>query len=213
MTNSSFKPTSNTKPKPLYQHANFIEALKNIGTGTAKSLKDDLIKGTATDVINNTISPSAPNHYPEANYSPDMFTPDWLNNRDNDIETEVARRQRHQEINLTPLFDRRDEEIKTQIKALREELALLAQDLNKLGHSVQNAIEQEIAQPGVYHINFFEKLKKFIITLRKQVNDSASWLEVSYQRRQAKKHYWGGVKKSGTKFMLSHDRAVATQTG
>ena len=79
--------------------------------------------------------------------------------------------------------------------------------------SLQKAIEAEIENPGTYHVNFFEKLKKFIIQLRKQVAESGNWLEISNQRKVAQRHYWGNVKKSGTKYMLSHDRSVATQPG
>jgi hypothetical protein len=212
--NSTKSNTSNThQPKRVSQHANFIEALKSIGSSTVKSVKDDVLKGTGTDLLNQTVSPTNQSPFPESQFSPDMFQPDWFREQGPDIESEVARRQRHSELNLTPLFDRREEEIKAQIKSLREELAALAKDLGNLGRTVQVAIDEEISHPGTYHVNYFEKLKKFILNLRKQVNQSASWLEVSYARKASKKHYWGGVQKGGTKFMLSHDRSVATQTG
>jgi hypothetical protein len=211
------KSTSNnsSKPKRVVQNTSFVEALKNIGSGTVKSLKDDVASGVVNDVFDSTFSsPStANNNFFDNHPSPDMFRPDWNLEQDRVMDAEVDRRQRHRELNLTPIFDRRDQEIKAQIKSLREELVALAKDLSNLGSSVQTAIEGEISQPGTYHVHYFEKLKKFIINLRRQVNESSSWLEISSSRKQAKNHYWGNVKKSGTKFMLSHDRNVATQTG
>jgi hypothetical protein len=216
--NNPFQP----KPtKPKRHHASFIEALKSIGTATTTSLKDDVIKGTASNAINSLIgshqSTNTENNFPTyqslEQYSPDSFSPEWFNQQNQENLGEERKRQRLKELNLTPLYDRRQQEIEAQIKALRDELRLLAQELGQLGSSVQIAIDQEIENPGTYHISYFEKLKKFIINLRKQVSQSANWLEISSQRKQAKRYYWGQVKKSGTKYMLSSERNMVTQTG
>jgi hypothetical protein len=78
---------------------------------------------------------------------------------------------------------------------------------------LSTAIEEEVTTPGTYHLNFFEKLKQFIILMRKQVQDSQSWLEMSYSRKKAQNGYWSGFKKSGTKFSLSSERYMATSSG
>lgn len=193
------------------QNLNFVEALKSIGSSTVNSVKNDLIKGVGQDAINQLSS--APKSQDARPAFPPQFNPDQFYPREEEIISEQQKIQRHKEMMLTPVFDRRNEELQAQLKAIRDELQLLAKDLGNLGASAQKVIQEEIETPGTYHVNFFEKLKMFIIALRKQVNDSANWLEVSAARKQSQRHYWGQVKKSGTKFMLSHDRAVVTQTG
>ncbi|MEK7119300.1 MAG: DUF5660 family protein, partial [Patescibacteria group bacterium] len=66
--------------------------------------------------------------------------------------------------------------------------------------------------PGVYHLNFFERLKSMLKILREQIEDSSSWLSLQNNRKK-KKRYWGMYKKHGTSFGLSHERNLATQAG
>lgn len=121
---------------------------------------------------------------------------------------------RHKEVlNTTPIYDRRQEEVKAQIKQIQEELRALAKDLTNLSLTTQKALNEVIVNPGTYHISYLEKLRRFVINLRKQVQNANNWLELSYHRRQSKQHYWGSVKQSGTKFMLSQERYMATSAG
>jgi hypothetical protein len=199
------------KKTPSRQPQNFAEALKSIGGYTVKSATRDLIGGVAKDMVSGITGGSTQS----TDYTPgrNEFVNEWLKPQDQRIEQEVLRRSRLKELSSTPVYDRNQEQVNRQIKELQEQLAMLAKDLAVLGTGVQKAIEEQIVSPGAYHVSFFEKLKSFIITLRKQVHESANWLEVSYSRRQSQNHYWGNVKKSGTKFMLSQERYMATSAG
>ncbi len=202
------KPTKKTTNR---QPQNFAEALKSIGGYTLKSATKDLIGGVATDLVSGLTGGATQ----PADYAPgrNEFLNEWIQPKDSQIEQDLIRRSRLKELNSTPVFDRNQEQINRQIKELQEQLAMLAKELSNLGTGVQKAIEEQIVNPGTYHVSFFEKLKTFIMTLRKQVHDSANWLEVSYSRRSAQNHYWGNVKKSGTKFMLSQERYMSTSAG
>jgi hypothetical protein len=215
MNNQNNKsPFNQPKKNPKKHHASFVEALKNIGSGTVQSFKDDLVKGTARDAFNSVLSPQSGSYQNENMYpSPDQFKPDWWKQQENDFLNQQKKQERHREVTLTPVYDRREEEVKAQIQAIRDELQALAQDLGKLGQAAEKAIAEEIEQPGTYHLHFFVKFKQLLLDMKKRVNESGNWLELSAQRKAKQSHYWGGVKKAGTKFMLSHDRAVATQTG
>lgn len=200
--------------KPVRQSENFVEALKSIGGHTAKSFKDDLIKGTAGDLLSSLTgsgkSPKSP--YEQAGH--DSWPESWLNQAERRQEKDDPNRlDRHREVVSTPIYDRQQEEVKAQIDALRQELRALAKEMAGLGQSVQKAVEEEVVNPGTYHIGFFEQLKRYIKLLRKQVSESKNWLALSAQRKQSQKHYWGQVQKSGTKFMLSQERYMATQAG
>ncbi len=101
-----------------------------------------------------------------------------------------------------------------QIKAIQEELSKLVNEIGSLGREVKTAATQAIVEPGVYHLNFLGKLREHIKLLRRKVQESRSWLATwnTYCKRK-RNHYWLQVKKSGTKFMLSSERYMATQAG
>jgi hypothetical protein len=139
--------------------------------------------------------------------------PEQSPNPEDQIRQEILRAQQHREVQATDVFDRRREETKVRIQVIKDELKALAKDLAGVDISLQKVIEEEIVNPGTYHVNFFEKLRKVIIDLRKRVADSSTWLEAMTERAGKKQGYWGKVSAHGTKFMLSQERYMATQSG
>ena len=111
------------------------------------------------------------------------------------------------------IYKQAEQETKLQIAAVLEELKKLSVSTKNLAKEVEIASKQVPVEPGVYHVNFFEKLRQTMIDLRKKIDDSASWLSTFNQRSHKKSYYWRQVKKSGTKFMLSQERYMATQAG
>lgn len=212
--NNPFQPLNQTKkPKPKPNQQSFVEALKSVGSGVASTVKHDVIKPIASDAWDSLVK--TPNNPKPVESKPAAsWDTDWLKQREEEIRQQEKAKRRHQELLAAkPLFDRQAEETKAQIKAIQDELKALAKDMAGLGSSLQQAIEEEIVSPGAYHVSFFEKLRTFIVQLRKQVSESANWLEASAARKAAKGSYWGNVKKHGTKYMLSDERSKATQAG
>lgn len=74
------------------------------------------------------------------------------------------------------------------------------------------AIDQRIANPGKYHVSFFEWVLLIVKQARMKVEDSQAWLG-AFKSKKAKKQYWSMFKKHGTTFGMSNERVVATQTG
>jgi hypothetical protein len=66
--------------------------------------------------------------------------------------------------------------------------------------------------PGIYHVNFFERLRSIIQLLRQQVEDSRTWLLMVTTKR-TQKDYWCMYSKHGTTFGLSSERIIATAIG
>jgi len=201
---------SNNKKPTIRRPVSFVEALKSIGGQTVNSLKNDVIKGTAQDVLNSVTGNYSSS---EQRQGPDNAYNEWLRQKELNLEREARQRQRHKEIQAVAIYDARQEEVKTKIKSLQSELKALADEIALLGSEVQNAVNAEIVNPGTYHVSYFDKLRKFIIYLRQQVSESNNWLSISSQRKSAQNAYWGGVKKGGTKFMLSQERYMATSAG
>lgn len=111
-----------------------------------------------------------------------------------------------------PNVDMIEMETKKQIDAIRAELKGLIASLKNLHTDVQNAVTQEVVDPGIYHLNFYDQLRTFIHVLRQQVEDSRSWL-ASFHSRKKKMGYWNMFKKHGTTFGLSNERSIATSAG
>lgn len=191
------------KPIPRRDHANFIEALKSIGSQTATSLGQDVVGGVAKNFVED-ITGGRPQSQKNPENSQDIEAR---------IRQEALALQRHREVTETKIFDRKEEEAKAKIAAIKEQLQLLVKEFANMDKQLEKAIEEEIINPGTYHVNFFEKLRRFLIDLRKRVVESANWLELSNQRKAAQQGYWANVKRSGTKYLMSQERTLATQAG
>lgn len=204
--NNQMNQKSNQSTRPTQRsHANFIEALKSIGGQTASTVSKDVVGKISQDFISGVTGGSLPQTEIRPQENP--------HNPEADIHQEIARIQRHREVIETKVFDQKEEEVKTKIKIIKDELKLLAKELAGMDVQLEKAIEEAIVSPGTYHVSFFEKLRRLIIDLRKRVIDSANWLEVSNQRKASQQGYWANVGKSGTKYMLSQERTLATQAG
>lgn len=103
-------------------------------------------------------------------------------------------------------------ETRQQLELIRSELKSLMASLRNLHSEVTSAVSQDVVNPGVYHVNFYEQLRTFIKVLRQQVEDSRTWL-ASFNTRKKKMGYWGMYKKHGTTFGLSNERSLATSAG
>lgn len=209
---SSHKPKTTTN---FAHHANFIEARQGIVKDTAKSLKDDLIKGTANQMVDTIFNRGSQENSENENKESFDFN-EFMHS------SEAANKQRHfdrvkyeYDQVETVIFNRRQQEIEKKIEQIQLELKNLAHEVVVLDETTQTVIQQEIVDPGVYHLNFFERLLNFVVQLRKRVAESRNWAALHQHRGKAKSYFWqqSNKKVGGTKFMLSQERQVATQTG
>jgi len=205
-------PSDSTKKKkrPLRSN-NFLEALRDLGSGVVDSAVHDVaggLAGSAFDQISGQkksgdlrpdqsieLNQAAPQE-PRIEKSPRQFQQEYL-----DI--------RHQE---RVVYKQAEQETRLQISAVIEELKKLSLSTKKLAKEVDVASHQ-VTEPGAYHLNFFERLRQTLIVLRKQIDNSATWLSAFNQRGKKRSYYWGQVQKSGSKFMLSQERYMSTQAG
>ena len=93
-------------------------------------------------------------------------------------------------------------ELRMQLKAIMEEVVVLASETGDLGEELQIAAMQAPIEPGEYHLSFFDQLLEFIRSFRKKVKNASEWLHMSNKRAQ-KKNYWSQYKKHGAKLLLS----------
>lgn len=199
--------------------ANFIEALKeassDIAKGTVSGIANDLVGGVARQTAD-TIFGGSPQQSPQNQNEQNFNFEELL--RENNLEHQRA--MQHKEVQRTyesrevEIFNQRNREVEQRIESVRIEIQKLAREVVNLDVSTETVIAQELVNPGTYHLNFFEKLLKFVQFLRKKVVESRHWA-ATHQGKKAKSYFWqqANNKVSGTKFMLSSERSVVTQTG
>ncbi len=207
-------PKSGSPNKRGNARDSFLEAFRDIGSDTVSTVKNDLFKKGTSDIFN-SFSPfkqdSASENTKENPFDPYKKEADLEKN----FRSKVTRLENiHREEKV--LFTREQKETQNQVTALQEEIKKLAKSTADLATEVKEAemsVLQEAPVVGTYHINFFMRLRKLIAELRSQIQESSFWLASWNKKAQKRNHYWNQFKKSGSKFMLSSDRYMATQAG
>lgn len=120
-----------------------------------------------------------------------------------DYRQEIVHGSERQQSRQSAELDQKIQEIMSELKRLVGSTKLLSNEYAEL------AVEQKPVASGTYHLNFFDFLFSVIKTARMKVEDSGAWIAVA----KKKSGYQQKAKTLGTKFSLSHERTVATQTG
>ena len=194
-----------------------IEQLRDVGRGVTSTVTHDLISGVASDALTSllsgsrkgTLKPGEAVEFPDKQVEMPPAPPEmnWPFRRERkptfapQFSQETLNRLRDEEREVA----RKIEEIRLELKALVATIASVDQEI---GHAVSG----EFIDPGIYHLNFLDRLKTMLTLIRKNLADSASWLSVMRSRKKERK-YWNMYKHKGTTFGLSHERVVATQVG
>ncbi len=196
-------PSTQKKKQTSYTNDSVLESLRDLGSGITKTVAKDVIARSASDALSSLFGHPAggdlkpPQTMVEAYPERQPFRP------------QIRRPEVYQPIRMGI---REEAGIKDKLEAVRMELKTLGATIKKFNSQVERAIEDIPAHPGVYHLNFLERLRGVIMILRQQIEDSSSWLALWSQRKQ-KRQYWGMYKKHGTSFGLSSERNVSTQAG
>lgn len=189
------------KKQVHFTNNSILESLRGLGTGVGKSLARDVAGGVGKSALSSLFgSTSTIGEFQmsqRAERSPERFPHMGLQ------RTEATR---------PPVVKLEEIGIKQKIESVRSELKALTASLKTLNTEIAKAVSEVPVHPGVYHENFFDRLRSIIKVLREQIEDSRSWLALWTQRKQ-KRNFWGLYKKHGTQFGLSSERTIATQAG
>lgn len=205
-----------SKKKPSVRtKQNVLEALKDLGAGSASQTKD-LIKNTSEDFFKELmgIPRTPPKRSGELSMGESMSMDEVISGKEE--ENKKLRAQIRMERNLADaekrLSDQKSNELKVQLQAIIQEVQKVASSTQNLAQEVQVAVIQAPSNPGIYHIVFFEKLLGFLQSFRRKINEASTWLQSSNKRAQ-KKNYWSTYKKKGSSFLLSPDHYLQRSAG
>jgi hypothetical protein len=207
---SDTKKKSNQRTKQ-----NVLETLKDLGSDSVSQTKD-LLKDTSEDFFRELMGMPgrAPKRSGELSAGDSMSMEDVINGKEE--ENKKLRGQIRLERNLADaekrLSEQKSNELKVQLQAIIQEVQKVAASTGELAQELQVAVIQAPANPGIYHIIFFEKLLGFLQSFRKKINEASTWLQSSNKRAQ-KKNYWNTYKKKGSSFLLSPDHYLQRSAG
>ena len=110
------------------------------------------------------------------------------------------------------LFSHADESLRKEIDGVRQELQMLVASMGKVEQQIEMAMMDNIVDGGLYHLNYFQKLKTWIKFMRKSLEDGGAWLQMS-SGRKSKGYFWTQEAKSGNKYSQSSERNVQMGAG
>lgn len=191
---------------------NLIEQLKGLQGDVTNSLKDDVLGGISHDLLSSLFgTPTSGDMLPNQPINLDQQS-------SRKSQEQPAVKQRKPEIMRSPiqneilhLYKQEQAQAAQQINEIRFELKAMIAAINNINREIEMAVKQEVIDPGIYYLSFLDRLKNILKVIRKNLNDSATWLSCMRSRRKERK-YWHVYKKKGTQFGLSSERSTATQT-
>lgn len=209
------KPTPRQSPKAT-TGSNFVESVRDMGSSVVNSLKNDVVKGTAQSIFDQLLGSA------KTGQAPDLRAPDaglyenWAQGREEQAADKARSEERsfqlHKQKESQVLFSFADEKVRKEIDGVRQELAMLVKTMGQVEKQIENAMMDNITDGGLYHLNYFQKLKTWIIFMRKSLEDSSAWLQLS-SGRKGKGYFWTQVGQSGTKYSMSSERNVQMGAG
>jgi len=192
------------KKNPWYPQDTILESLRGMGSSVGKTVTRDLGAKVANDTFASLLGASTYKNQTRSELHQNEAIP---------IPQEKSKNLPWNREIILPFAKQQDAiRVRQEIEVVRQELKALAQSIKALHQDIDNAVTTVPVNPGIYHKNFYERLRSILKMLREQVEDSRTWLQLSTSRKK-KKHYWGMYKKHGTQFGLSSERTLATQTG
>lgn len=189
------------KKQTNYTNDSILESLRDLSSGVGKSLVRDVAGKVGSSALNSLFGSTPTIGEFQMNRQTDRLP-----------ERMPFPAMRRPEVMRPPMVKLEEVGLKQKIEVVRAELKTLATSLKSLNSEMQKAVMEIPVHPGIYHENFFERLRSILKVLREQIEDSRTWLATWSQRKQ-KKNFWGMYKKHGTQFGLSSERTLATQAG
>lgn len=187
--------------------ANMLESFSEIAGETVKSFKKDLVSPLPEEFAKQLFGFPSTEKRPvsgdivagESLEVSELLSGTYEENKKLKAQLAFERRIKQEE---QAIVKKRQEELKIEVYTLVQEIQKLAKNTQDLDEKVKIASAQAPANPGIYHVIFFQKLIEFVRGFRKKIEQAAVWLNAANERA-SKKNYWSMYKKHGGKFLLS----------
>ncbi len=193
-----------------------MESVRDMGSSVVDSLKNDVVKGTAQSIFDQLLGSAKTGEVPDLQSPDTSVYENWAQGREEKAADQARGEERafhlHKQQESQVLFSFADEKVRKEIDGVRQELAMLVKTMGKVEKQIELAIMDNVSDTGLYHLNYFQKLKTWIVFMRKSLEDSSAWLQLS-SGRKGKGYFWTQTGKSGTKYSMSSERNVQMGAG
>lgn len=196
-----------TDKRKLAPNTTVLETLRDVAEGTTDSVKEDFVGKTSKDFVRELLGIPRPEKRISGTIEPGqtLEMEEILDRRIEEnkklkkqliLERKFKKEQERQSL-------KKQKELRLELHALQEETKQLAQATQGLSQEIEVATMEAPVNPGVYHVVFFEKLREFIASFRKKIENASVWLESYNERAKKMRTFWGQVSVSGAKRLLS----------
>jgi hypothetical protein len=190
------------KKMPVYGNDNVLESLRGVGSSVGKTIVKDVIAQSGNDMLRSILGGTPQSGELKQNQAIEF-----------EKAPEAAPAIQPRRMEAYRVVARSDEmEAKQKIESVRAELKALSQSIKSLRQEITKTVMEVPVDPGIYHLNFFDHLRSYLVAMKQEVDDSRTWL-MAFNTKKAKMGYWGMFKKHGTSFGMSNERAIATSAG
>ncbi len=208
------------KKKSKQFGGSFVEQLKSIGSSVTDSLSTDVVKGAAQGIFEQLIGNTKSGNTPKEETLDTSAIEKMIAQREQAAAQEADQNAREEERAIFThnkskekvLFSAVDEKLKKEINQVRQDIVMLVKSMGKVQEQIEKAVIQEIVNPGIYHKNFLQNLRVWIVQMQKSMGDASAWLSMSTGRQQ-KGSFWANTKKHGNKYSMSQERQSAMSVG
>lgn len=181
------------------QQSGVIEALRDIGAQTTKTLTHDVFRSQnfIDNIIGNEIKSSNKNEF-----KPGQSISFSENRMPQETAQKAVSFERYLLNEERSMIEKKAQDLKLQLHVILNEVKNLSLSTQKLSSELKVASMQAPVESGIYHLVFFEKLMESIKSFRRKIDNANIWLQQVNKRAQ-KKNFWGMAKQKGTSFLMS----------
>lgn len=202
----------------ISRNDSLLESLRDIGGSASGTIKKDLFEGIPQDIMRqlfggpekSSVKASGDIRPGESLEINAVLEAEREENKKLRAQLTQERRLREEE---QVIIQKKGQELKVELHALTQEVVQLAKTTQGLARETEIAAVQAPANPGIYHVVFFEKLREFIKSFRKNIESASTWMQSYNQRASRKKTFWGQVGRSGAKRLLSQEDYMQRSAG
>lgn len=178
------------------RRANVLEALKDLGGGTARTLKEDVVKETGAEFMRQLLGLSSQKKFSGNLEKGQSFEPGKVMTGEYQQQEKAKKQIRFERRILEEQkteVERKNSELKLQLHAISQEIQAITTSTPRLAREIKVATLISAKDPGIYHLMFLQKILEILKEFKKDITSAAIWLS-SVNKRANKRNFWNQYK-------------------
>jgi len=195
MTISTKNQNLKTKSQKELRQKNFLEAVNDIGSTTAKTLASET-KETGAEIMRQLFGLKARTKASGELERGQSFEPGKALTGEYDKEQKTKKQIRFERNLLEEQkaeIEKKNNELKVHLHAITQEIQAVTASTPRLAKEISVAKLTAANNPGIYHLLFLEKILEFLKSFRKNIENASIWLNAT-NKRANKRNFWNQYK-------------------